>query len=269
MPIPAAGAATTHAVGATDIGRIREHNEDAFCLRTDLGLFAVADGMGGHQAGDVASALVAEAMVEFFERGAEPQREPHYLEQEDRDRPADCVRLVASIRCANETVLGAAHENSERHGMGSTVVALHIPPSAEAASPSREAHIAHVGDSRCYRIRGSVIEQLTSDHSLVNEARAIDPSLTEEELASLPSNVITRALGLEAGVRVDAQTVRIAPGDVFVLCSDGLSGMISDRELLEALRLADDLSEASELLVALANENGGTDNITVLVVAPR
>ncbi len=266
MPMPAAGAATTHAVGATDIGRIREHNEDTFCLRTDLGLFAVADGMGGHKAGDVASALVAKAMVAFFEGGAQ---QPQSREREDRNRSADCVRLVASIRCANETVLEAANENSERHGMGSTVVALHIPPSAAEASQPREAHIAHVGDSRCYRIRGSVIEQLTEDHSLVNEARAIDPSLTEEELASLPSNVITRALGLDLGVRVDAQTVVIAPGDVFVLCSDGLSGMISDRELLEALRLADDLSEASELLVALANENGGTDNITVLVVAPK
>lgn len=264
------------AVGVTDVGRVRQHNEDSFFVRTDLGLYAVADGMGGHQAGDVASALVAGAMERFFEDSESPTLAPDYVDPEDDALPHGGARLAASIRHANDAVLAGAKGHSERRGMGATVVALHIPPALRApnAAPDalataapRQAFVGHVGDSRCYRVRAGSLEQLTEDHSLVNEARAVDPTLTEEELASLPSNVITRALGLEPDVRVDMQVVEIRDGDMFLLCSDGLTGMVSDLEIAEALKLSDDLLEASELLVALANENGGIDNITALVVA--
>jgi protein phosphatase len=246
---------------ASDVGRHREHNEDTFLLRPDLGIFAVADGMGGHEAGDVASALVAAAINGFFERSKAGEVDPELIEPSDALLPKAAVRLLASIRRANSAVHEASIDNASRHGMGSTVVALHVPAAGEVA------FVGHVGDSRCYRIRGGAIELLTEDHSLINEARSMDPTLTDDELGRLPSNIITRALGLEPQVKVDLRIVEFCAGDVFLLCSDGLSGGVTAREMMEAVRLADDVDEASELLIALANEAGGLDNITALIVA--
>ena len=127
-------------------------------------------------------------------------------------------------------------------------------------------HIAHVGDSRCYRIRAGQLELLTSDHSLVNEARALDPSMTEEELARLPQNIITRALGMEPTVAVEVGAVEVKKGDTYLLCSDGLSGLLSNDEMLEAISLVEDAKEVCEVLVAMANEAGGVDNITALAL---
>jgi protein phosphatase len=123
-----------------------------------------------------------------------------------------------------------------------------------------------VGDSRCYRIRDRKLELLTSDHSLVNEALALDPEMTEEELARLPHNIITRALGMDPTVDVDVRSVEIAAADTYLLCSDGLSGLISNHEIFEAIQLIDDPVEVCDLLVTLANEAGGLDNITALVL---
>lgn len=248
------------AAATTDVGRCREHNEDAFLLRLEHGLFAVADGMGGHESGDVASALVASSLAEFFD-GASVRTTKDLLLPAEAKLPKAATRLLAAVRQANRDVHSASVESRAHRGMGSTVVAIHFGEGGDVA------YIGHVGDSRCYRIRRGAIELLTEDHSLVNEARAMDPSLTEEDLARLPSNIITRALGLERDVQVDLRAVEVQPDDVFLLCSDGLSGLVSAREMIEAVRLADDLEEASELLVALANEEGGYDNITALVVA--
>ncbi len=247
----------------TDVGRHREHNEDTFLVRADLGIFAVADGMGGHEAGDVASALVAEAMEGFFEGSKIGEIDTMFTEPADAMLPRAAVRLLAAVRKANRDVHDASVEKVAHRGMGSTVVALHVPGDGDAG------YIGHVGDSRCYRIRNGTIELLTTDHSLINEARQIDPTLTDDELARLPSNIITRALGLEPQVKVDLRIVELRAGDVFLLCSDGLSGAVSSLEMIEAVRLADDLDEASQLLIALANEAGGFDNITAVVIAPR
>ncbi|MBM4358066.1 MAG: serine/threonine-protein phosphatase [Deltaproteobacteria bacterium] len=256
-----AGRSRLRAAATTDVGRCREHNEDAFLVRIDHGLFVVADGMGGHESGDVASAMVASSIDGFFEEAPPSSATGDLVYPAEARLPKAAIRLLAAVRKANRDVHLASLDSSSHRGMGSTVVAIHFGESGDVA------YIGHVGDSRCYRIRSGHIELLTEDHSLVNEARAMDPSLTEEDLARLPTNIITRALGLEREVQVDLRAVEVLPKDVFLLCSDGLSGLVSSREMVEAVRLADDLEEASELLVALANEEGGYDNITALVVA--
>ncbi len=251
------------AAASTDVGRCREHNEDAFLARPEFGIFAVADGMGGHESGDVASALVVSSLSGFFEVQPNSSVAKDLLQPGDSKLPRPAVRLLTAVRKANRDVHQASLDSPSNRGMGSTVVAIHFAENGD------QAFISHVGDSRCYRIRSGAIELLTEDHSLVNEARAMDPTLTEEELARLPSNIITRALGLEPHVQVDLRIVEVLPKDVFLLCSDGLSGIVSSLEMIEAVRLAEDLDEATELLVALANEGGGYDNITALVIAPN
>ncbi len=245
---------------ATDVGRVRDHNEDTYLLRPDLGIFLVADGMGGHQAGDVASAMVRLSVANFFEVTAQDHAFGEFAAPEDARLPLGAQRLVAAIRKANHDVFSASADNLGHYGMGSTVVAAHLPEEGE------EMYIAHVGDSRCYRIRRGALELLTSDHSLVNEALALDPSMSEEDLARLPTNIITRALGMDPEVEVDVTTCTVNKGDTYLLCSDGLSGLISNDEILEALDLVEDASEVCELLVALANDAGGIDNITALAL---
>jgi protein phosphatase len=245
---------------ATDVGRVRGHNEDTYLVREDLGLYLVADGMGGHQAGDVASVMVRLSVADFFEVSSNAPWDDTFDGPEDDHLAFEARRLVAAIRKANRDVYSAAQDNMVHHGMGSTVVAVYLPDEGD------DLFIAHVGDSRCYRIRDRKLELLTRDHSLVNEALALDPAMTEEDLALLPSNIITRAIGMEAEVAVDVRTTKTRPGDTYLLCSDGLSGLITKDEITEALVLVDDPEEVCELLVALANEAGGYDNITVVAV---
>jgi protein phosphatase len=245
----------------TDVGRVRSHNEDTYLLRPDLGLYLVADGMGGHQAGDVASAMVRLSVANFFDvTSREPEWSAEYDGPEDDVLPQPARRLAAAIRKANRDVHLAASEHLEHHGMGSTVVAVHLPPGDNVM------FIAHVGDSRCYRIRENMLELLTSDHSLVNEARAIDPNISDDDLARLPSNIITRALGMDPRVQVDVASALVKSGDTYLLCSDGLSGLTSGEQILQAITLLDDPAEVCSLLVALANEAGGQDNITALAI---
>jgi protein phosphatase len=245
---------------ATDVGRIRDHNEDTYLLRPDLGVFLVADGMGGHQAGDVASAMVRLSVANFFEVLQAGNDYSAFSAPEDQGLPRGARELAAAIRKANHDVYSAASENLLHHGMGSTVVAAYLPPDED------QMHIAHVGDSRCYRIRDRRLELLTNDHSLVNEALALDPNMSEEDLARLPTNIITRALGMDPDVEIDVWSCNVAHGDTYLLCSDGLSGLISNDEILEALDLVEDASEVCDLLVALANDAGGLDNITALAL---
>ena len=246
------------AAGMTDVGRQRRHNEDNVLVAQSLDLFVVADGMGGHSTGHVASALTATSMQNFFEATVQGEL-PTPTPNDEIDLPHPAERLVQAVRKANRDVYEISSTHKEHRGMGSTIVAIHY-------DGDHDLHIAHVGDSRCYRIRDGAIEQLTRDHSLINDALALKPYLTEEELARLPKNVITRALGMKDAVKVDVQTVRIEPGDTFLLCSDGLSGMISNDQILEVFDLTSDLSEACELLIAMANEAGGVDNISALLV---
>ncbi|EYF07933.1 Protein serine/threonine phosphatase PrpC, regulation of stationary phase [Chondromyces apiculatus DSM 436] len=244
------------AAAVTDVGRQRKHNEDHVLVRPELGLFVVADGMGGHNAGNVASALAATSLDNFFEAtqtGELPGPAP-----DEVDLPPEARRVVAGIRKANHDVFVISSTHSQHQGMGSTVVAAHLALD--------HIHVAHVGDSRCYRIRNGTIEQLTKDHSLINDALALKPDLTPEELARLPKNIITRALGMKDAVKVDIRTEPVQPGDLFLLCSDGLSGMVNDEQILDVFEFTREPQEACELLIAMANEAGGTDNISALIV---
>lgn len=250
------------AAGSTDVGRQRKHNEDHLLLEPALALFVVADGMGGHNAGEIASALAAKSAQNFFfatESGASTP-EAGSPPEEERALSRAGQRLAACVRKANRDVFEISSTVPQHRGMGSTIVAAHYEAGADTL------HVAHVGDSRAYRVRAGRIEQLTRDHSLVNDALAMKPDLSPKELARLPRNIITRALGMTPEVKVDVSSLAVEQGDLYLLCSDGLTGMVSDEQILDVATMTDDLDELCELLVALANDAGGTDNITVLAL---
>ena len=241
----------------TDVGMKRSHNEDCFAVVEDEQLFLVCDGMGGHASGEVASRLACNTVREFFVHSREeditwPYRlDPRLSYVENR--------LLCGIRLANLRVYEDAMANPSRRGMGTTIVAA-------VASGDRMV-LGHVGDSRAYLVRGGVIKQVTRDHSLLEEMKAVSPDMTEEQERAFPhKNVITRALGMREAVQVDLHTEAIHPGDRFLLCSDGLSGMVDDGTMAVRTHGAGDLDELVRELVGLANQSGGIDNITVMVI---
>jgi protein phosphatase len=245
--------------GISDVGLQREHNEDSFAVLQDHALCIVADGMGGHRAGDVASRLATEAIGEFFKKTANDDAtwpfhfDPNLTDEENR--------LLTSIRLANRQIYEHSTRSQDLRGMGTTVVG------ALYSNRKNRMYLGHVGDSRAYRVRGGEIQQMTRDHSLVNDYLAAMPDMTEEQRSELPKNVITRALGMQDNVEVDLQSDECQPGDVYVLCSDGLSGMITDREIFDVVRAsAGNLEQVCWRLVTLANEHGGEDNITAVVI---
>lgn len=244
----------------TDVGMKRSHNEDHFALIEDEQLFLVADGMGGHACGEVASQLSAEVIGEFFERSKDqdatwPFRYDHSLTYIEN-------RFAASVRLANSRIYQKSQSDPSLRGMGTTIVGCLLK--------NRTLYVAHVGDSRCYRISGDQIEQLTRDHSLLEDYKEARPEMTEEEERNFPhKNVITRALGMRDEVVVDLNKFDIQDGDRFVVCSDGLSGMISDEDILRLSTDGDALDKNVDALIGLANDNGGTDNITAVLIECR
>jgi protein phosphatase len=244
---------------ATDRGRRRQLNEDAVLAKPSLGVFLVADGVGGENAGEIASSMVALSVCNFFEVTGKSDYPDSYRALLDLTLATAARRLCAAIRKANADV----HEMARRkrhEKMSSTVVAAHIAPNDGTL------HVAHVGDSRCYRVRAGGIELLTRDHSLRNEARISAPGVSEKQIAKLPKNAITRALGRKETVEIDVQSLPVLADDIYLLCSDGVNKMLPDARILEALQLADDPQEAAKLLIELANEAGGKDNITTVVL---
>jgi protein phosphatase len=226
--------------GMSDTGRKRRQNEDAFVCEPPL--FAIADGMGGAQAGEVASRLAAAV----FEEGA------------DAIRGEEGVATV--VRAANARIFERAVHDPAVAGMGTTATVAVVDERAATVT------FAHVGDSRAYLYRNRVLEQLTTDHSLVGEL-VRSGRLTEDEAAVHPHrSVITRALGTDAEVEVDTLTLEVAPGDLVLLCSDGLSAMVRDEEIVRVLESTDGAPRAAaEALVSAANEAGGEDNVTVVL----
>ncbi|MDY0002948.1 MAG: Stp1/IreP family PP2C-type Ser/Thr phosphatase [Polyangia bacterium] len=243
----------------TDVGMKRTHNEDYFSIIEDEQLFMVADGMGGHASGEVASKMSAETISEFFQRTKDEEatwpykmeRHLNYIEN----------RLVCSIKLANYRIFHAAASDIRYKGMGTTIVS--------ALVAGDKVHIAHVGDSRLYRTRTDGIKQLTRDHSLLEDYKDAKPDMTEEEERNFPhKNVITRALGMRESVEVDIHQFPIEDGDVFLLCSDGLSGMVPDPLLRETVtKNVNDLERCVAELVDHANRAGGVDNITCLLLS--
>ena len=250
------------AAGLSDVGLERSHNEDSYCILPQHRLFVVADGMGGHRAGDVASRMATHAISAFFDYLAEKQVDGlSWALEEDETLTDDQNRLVTAIKLANQRIFETSVKHPEVQGMGTTVVG------AVFSRDDSVLYLAHVGDSRAYCIREGAISQLTRDHSLLNDYLLAMPNLSEEQKSQLPDNVITRALGMQQGVAVDAGEHPVQPGDVYLLCSDGLNGMISDEEILDLVSHAgDDVESMAKALIAAANHRGGEDNITVVVV---
>ena len=250
------------AAGLSDVGLERSHNEDSFCILPQHRLFVVADGMGGHRAGDVASRMATHAIGAFFEYVADKQiAGVAWALEDDEELSQDQNRLVTAIKLANQRIFETSVKHPEVQGMGTTVVG------AVFSREDSTLYLAHVGDSRAYCIRDGAISQLTRDHSLLNDYLLAMPNLSEEQKSQLPDNVITRALGMQQGVAVDAGAQAVQPGDTYLLCSDGLNGMISDEKILDLVSQAgDDVESMAKTLIAAANHHGGEDNITVIVV---
>ncbi|MED3720252.1 Stp1/IreP family PP2C-type Ser/Thr phosphatase [Geobacillus stearothermophilus] len=238
------------AVFRTDIGQIREHNEDnggVFVNESGQYFAVVADGMGGHRAGDVASAMAVAHLQEQWEQ-AKCVSSPAEAEQ----------WLKVQIAAANERLFRYALSHPECQGMGTTVVG------AICAGPF--ATIAHIGDSRCYLLNQNGIQQLTDDHSLVNEL-VKSGQISKEDAEHHPrKNVLLRALGTEPAVKVDIKTVSIDDGDMLLLCSDGLSNKVPEADIVQILTGAGALEEKAQALIELANGRGGEDNISLAVV---
>jgi serine/threonine protein phosphatase PrpC len=231
--------------GLTDVGRCRQANEDCYAIASEMGLFVVADGMGGHRAGQLASRLAAEAAVQAVQalQGSE-------------------ATLTEKLRCAvaaaNREIYTTAQAKPDCQGMGTTLVLL-------LAAEGRVA-LAHVGDSRAYLIRGGRIRQLTDDHSVVGEL-VRRREITQTAARAHPHrHVLTRALGVRREVAADLAELTSMPGDLFVLCSDGLTGLVHDQDIADAAASSTDLDTICTGLVECANSRGGEDNITVVLV---
>ena len=241
--------------GDTNVGCKRDHNEDAFYLPTSERLAIVADGMGGHASGEVASKLAVETIVSHFQT-TENEQELTWPYKVDRGNRYHINRLVTAIKMANLQSHDEAERKTECHGMGTTVVSTLFVNGVVL--------IGHVGDSRLYRLRDGRLEQLTEDHSLLNDYVKMK-HLSPGEIASFPhKNVIVRALGMKPSVEVDIIVDQPRRDDLYLLCTDGLSGMVPDPELAELASQEPDLDKLCERLVAAANAHGGLDNITVV-----
>lgn len=245
------------AYGLTHVGRQRQHNEDAFLVSDEGKLFLVADGMGGHAAGEIASRIAVDSISEFILHTKEDDGTwPHAYDEHLR---RSTNRLMTALKLANTRVLEAMRKDARLRGMGTTVVAC--------LADENTMSVAHVGDSRAYLIRGGQLSRLTNDHSWVFE-QVQAGMLTEAEAEKHPlRNVITRALGGALQVTPDAAEVDAQEGDVFLLCSDGLTGMVPETEILRLVHEnASDLEKACQQLIDMANERGGLDNVTAVLV---
>jgi PPM family protein phosphatase len=244
------------AFGITDQGRVRANNEDSVLVDDGLLLYAVADGMGGHKGGEVASHMALDILRDSIVRSNGGNGA--ILGSVDKNVSREANLLASGIRLANRAIFEAAGSNQDWQGMGTTVAAVLIN--------NGRAGIAHVGDSRIYLLREGTLRQLTNDHSLVAEQLRQGLITAEEAEISTRKNVITRALGQQEDVIVDLQDLELVDGDRLLLCSDGLSGMLKDVEI-EALLKAHPVPEnACSDLVGQANANGGRDNVTVVVI---
>ena len=247
------------AKGSTDVGRKRQLNEDVFLVDDELGVFLVADGMGGHAAGEVASRLAADEIFRAF-GGRSALSQETWPEHWDMKRSATANLLVDSILAGHERVTNAVSRDQNLKGMGTTVVVA-VHPAA-----SRSLVVCHVGDSRAYRLRHNKLEILTEDHSWVHEQVAAG-FLTEEAARTHPlKNVVTQALGGSAEPKVDFLETELMNGDFYLLCSDGLNSMLTDDEIAEILGNEGSLDERATRLIESANEHGGNDNVTVVLL---
>jgi serine/threonine protein phosphatase PrpC len=242
--------------GKTDVGRVRDHNEDNILVPTEIPLAAVSDGMGGHACGEVASTIAVQT-VESYYRATVPEAAatwPFRMPQMQLERD----RITAAIKLANTRIHETGVTDPSKKGMGCTLDAVYF-------SQGR-IYVGHVGDSRVYRIRGGQISQLTEDHSLLNDYRRMR-EMSGEDIDNFGyKNVVVRALGLTTNVFVDVFVEEYARGDIYLLCSDGLSGMLDDQVIKDSVIRFESIDTAANQLVTLANEAGGVDNISAVIV---
>jgi len=243
--------------GVSDVGRVRPNNEDCYRIIAPLNLFVLSDGMGGEAHGEVASALAVETVVKHCLEAENNPAAPVF--GETRAGWSDKTkRLSSAVHLANKKIFQSAKEHPDQRGMGATLTAAWIDGS--------KLSIAHVGDSRAYLLRSGALQQLTSDHSLVAEQvrqGILTPAEAEE---SEMQSVLIRALGAEPDIAVDAEDLALFARDVLLLCSDGLTRMVTEPEIAGTLQAETDPDQAAAKLVELANDRGGSDNITVLIV---
>jgi serine/threonine protein phosphatase PrpC len=243
------------AEGQTDQGRVRLNNEDNYCLDVDRGVLVVADGMGGHASGEVASKMAVDVIQRFLSEagGADERIIGAYREEYSKITNT----IGSAIRLANMAIYEAAQNNPSWRGMGTTLSAVVLDKGRLS--------IGHVGDSRVYLVRAGDIMQITDDHTLVREQVKRDMMTQEEADTSDMKHVLTRALGVASEVIVDLDELAVTDGDALVLCTDGLSGMVSDDDILSVVLSGDDPAAACGRLIDMANGNGGRDNCTVIV----
>ncbi len=247
---------TLYMAGQTDVGLARDHNEDAITWDFQRGLAMLADGMGGHNAGDVASRMCLEKLDTILITALDKSL-GNIRPNKNASREATLLRRA--INKANTAVFENALDNEERKGMGTTLVAVLFYDDRVV--------VAHVGDSRLYRLRSNTLEQITADHSLVRELLEKGAISAEEAVDNPYSHVITRAVGIRPRVPIETHEYDVRSGDTFLLCSDGLTDRVSDKEIEETLVAAGGLWErAAQRLIDLANNKGGHDNISVILV---
>ena len=245
------------ACGLSDVGLTRVHNEDSFEIDPVHTLYIVADGMGGHSHGEVAAQIAVNAIRDFIHKTADQDTTWPFGMDSRLERHTNLLKMA--VRIAHDNVLRAISKDGSLYGMGTTVVGLLFSGSIAA--------VAHVGDSRAYRLRAGRLEQLTQDHTWVNE-QVVAGFLSKEQARSHPlKNVVTRALGGESEVLVDVRELDVLPGDLYLLCSDGLTGMLSDADIRDRVASGRSLPEICRTLINDSNARGGIDNVTVVLLS--
>ena len=240
-------------VRLTDIGKVRDHNEDAVASDLSIGLLVLADGMGGYRAGEVASEIAVLLIASII---TQAMQDEFHKELDKSDLLPESHMLRSAVEQANAAIYQVSQDEPQCAGMGTTLVA--------GVFTNNKLVVGHIGDSRMYRLRGAALVQLTEDHSLVQEQMNAGLITQEQAQRSSSKNLVTRALGIEPEVELALQELEVEVGDIYLLCSDGLSDMVSDAEIAATLREANgNITHAAKRLIHLANENGGVDNISV------
>lgn len=245
--------------GQTDVGSVRDHNEDTIISDEDIALAILADGMGGHRGGEMASAIAVSTIRELVTENIKKINSGDT--DEETGYSAESVVILEAVTQANTNVHASSEENAQYRGMGTTVVVVLFYDNRFT--------VAHVGDSRLYRLRDHELEQITRDHSLMQELIDRGFYTPEQARKSLNKNLVTRAIGIDSKVQVDIQEDIAMPGDIYLLCSDGVSDMLEDH-LIESAMIdnSNDLEKAAAEIIRLSNEHGGKDNISALLVKP-
>jgi PPM family protein phosphatase len=246
-----------HMTGKTDTGMVREHNEDCFLVVPDSGIAILADGMGGHLAGEVASAMAIDRVTHYLINAFTDTRAAKSASKHGTSY--ESATLVEAIKAANAAIHQASMSRPEQAGMGTTIVAV--------AFHDNTLTVAHVGDSRLYRYRRGDLSQVTEDHSMVQELLRRGLMTPDEARTSLNRNLVTRALGIDPLVEVDVVEQTFEDGDLYLLCSDGLNDVLLDEEIAAILaQHPDDLDAATQQMIADVNARGGPDNVSIVLI---